>query len=452
MEMITLSHSSASTKNDLDSFIFKDTVRTKKFIDPAEQVNGIDSIHSGDTLRTQVQLFFRWDKDFIDSTYMSNRASLSKLEELLSYKRLRAIDSIQIIAYASPEGPPLYNLRLSERRGKEVKKILLWKFPQLDKDRIAFQGMGENWEGLHQVVENDPDVPSRLKVLQLLNLPLSLAERDRRLQAMDRGVPYRYIFNKYYKRLRNASSIYLSIIPRPAADMPRMRFDLPLNIEQPASPAYIHIEQTFPSYRYIRPFAVKSNLLFDVAGVPNIELEFPIGKHFSLMGEWMFPWWGGLGNRGGVAPLPKYTEQFTMQMLSGGLEARYWFPRSKRLDHKAREWGDYNPLVGWFIGLYGGAGLYDLQLHGDGMQGEFYIASGVSGGFAHPIGKYFHMEYSLGIGYMATRYYRYTPMDGHKVVIIRPDGRHDRRQQSWFGPTKAKVSLVWIPRFKIKNK
>lgn len=139
-------------------------------------------------------------------------------------------------------------------------------------------------------------------------------------------------------------------------------------------------------------------------------------------------------------------------MLSGGLEARYWFPRSAGLDRKARKWNDYNPLVGWFIGIYGGAGLYDLQFWGDGIQGEFYIASGISGGFAHPIGKYFHMEYSLGIGYLATRYYRYTPLDGHKVVIIRPDGMYDRRQQSWFGPTKAKISLVWIPRFKVRIK
>lgn len=432
----------------------KDTVRSIRVIDPAELVNGISSFQAGDTLRTSVQLYFRWDKNVIDSSYMSNKASLLKLEELLSTKHLRTIDSIKIKAYASPEGPPLYNQRLSERRGNEVKKVLLWKFPYLPANRIAYQGMGENWEGLEKVVREDINVPSREKVLELLRLPLSLYERDKRLQAMDKGIPYRYIFNTYYKRLRNASSIYLSIITKPKAELPLLPY-LPVYIPEagPEMMQRMDVEPIVPdSFRYIRLVAIKTNLLFDAGLMPNIELEFPIGKRFSLLGEWTFPWWGGLGNDGGVSPVPAYSEKFTMQMLSGGLEARYWFPRSKRLDRYSRKWGDYNPLTGWFAGLYAGAGLYDFQFGGKGIQGEFYIAAGISGGFAHPIGKYFHMEYSLGIGYLSTRYYRYTPLDGHKVVIIRPDGMYDRRQQNWFGPTKAKISLVWIPRFKVKTK
>ena len=86
------------------------------------------------------------------------------------------------------------------------------------------------------------------------------------------------------------------------------------------------------------------------------------------------------------------------------------------------------------------------------MQGEFFIASGISVGYAHPIAKHWHMEYSIGIGYLDTQYYNYTPLDGHKVVKILSNGQYDRRKQKWFGPTKAKVSLVWIPRFKLKNK
>lgn len=429
---------------------YVDTLKIKT-TDPAEVVNGIDSTRNGDTIHVQVQLYFRWDKDVIDTTYMANPASLHKLQNILSRKQLRAIDSIKINAFASPEGPPLYNLRLSERRGNAVKKLLTSRFPHLEADRISYKGWGENWQGLYEVVTNDPLVPSRDKVLQLLDMPLSLVEKDRRLQAMERGIPYRYIFKTYYKRLRNASSIYLSVIPRPTAEMPLLPAMQEFGIERPGQLLPL-VPRVQDDYKYIRPFAIKTNLLFDIGLMPNIELEIPIGKSFSLLGEWTFPWWGGLGNDGGVSPVPVYSEKFTMQMLSGGAEARYWFPRSRRLDKHARKWGDYNPLVGWFIGLYGGAGKYDFQFGGDGMQGEFYIASGISAGFAHPVGKYFHMEYSLGVGYLATRYYRYTPMDGHKVVIIRPDGKYDRRQQSWFGPTKAKISLVWLPRFKVKVK
>ena len=38
-------------------------------------------------------------------------------------------------------------------------------------------------------------------------------------------------------------------------------------------------------------FALKTNLLFDVAMMPNIEIEVPIGKRWSINGEYMFPWW-----------------------------------------------------------------------------------------------------------------------------------------------------------------
>lgn len=193
-------------------------------------------------------------------------------------------------------------------------------------------------------------------------------------------------------------------------------------------------------------------MLFDLATLFNVELEVPIGKHFSVMGEWIFPFWGGLGNRGGVAPLPAYSESYTLQMLSGGLEGRYWFPRAKKIDKRARKWGDYNPLNGWFLGLYGGAGIYDFQRHGKGMQGEFYITTGISGGFAHPIGRHLHLEYSLGIGYLSTDYYNYHAENGLKVVDLLPDGAYDRRKQTWFGPTKVKVSLVWIPQFKVKKR
>ena len=38
-------------------------------------------------------------------------------------------------------------------------------------------------------------------------------------------------------------------------------------------------------------FALKTNLLFDAALMPNVEIELPVGKHnrYSLNGELMFP-------------------------------------------------------------------------------------------------------------------------------------------------------------------
>lgn len=52
--------------------------------------------------------------------------------------------------------------------------------------------------------------------------------------------------------------------------------------------------------------AVKNNLLYDLALAPNIEVEIPIGKRWSLNTEYKCPWW--LNSK----------HDFCYQLLSGG--------------------------------------------------------------------------------------------------------------------------------------
>lgn len=174
------------------------------------------------------------------------------------------------------------------------------------------------------------------------------------------------------------------------------------------------------------PFALKTNLLFDVALMPNLEVEFPLGSSWSVAGEWIFPWW--LGKR----------SQKCLQLLCGTLEGRYWL--GDRLK--------YRQLTGWFAGFYTGAGLYDLEWKTKGYQGEFFLAAGLSSGYAHTINKSgsLRLEYSLGIGYMQTKYRKYIPVNGGEILSWQQDGRY-----SWFGPTRAKVSLVWLIDFKSRK-
>lgn len=168
--------------------------------------------------------------------------------------------------------------------------------------------------------------------------------------------------------------------------------------------------------------AVKTNLLFDVATAMNVEVEIPIGRRWSIAGEYIFPWWLWEGR------------QYCLQTLSGNLEGRYWFG-----DREERP-----QLTGWFAGLYAGAGYYDFELGDHGYQGEFYIAAGLGGGYAHTINRSgtFRMEYSVGVGYLNTKYRRYTPSqdaDERWHLIRRSSGNI-----TWVGPTRARVSLVWM--------
>lgn len=167
-------------------------------------------------------------------------------------------------------------------------------------------------------------------------------------------------------------------------------------------------------------FALKTNLLYDAVSALNLEVEVPIGNKWSVAGEVIFPWW--LWKK----------KQIALETFSGNLEGRYWFGDREKQD----------VLTGWFAGVYGGGGYYDLEWKKKGYQGEYYSV-GFTGGFTHKIGKNLRMEYSLGLGYLGTKYRKYkacySPEEDDWNLLKINSGNN-----KWVGPTRVKISLVWM--------
>lgn len=159
----------------------------------------------------------------------------------------------------------------------------------------------------------------------------------------------------------------------------------------------------------------KNNLLYDIALAPNIEIEVPIGRQWSLNAEYKCPWWSDS------------SKEICYQLLSGGIESRFW------LGNRTRR----RQLTGHFIGLYAEGGIYDFQYKGDGYQGKYYGAAGFSYGYSIPVSRHLAFEFSLGIGYLTTKYRKYTPYE--ESLVWTSSG-----QYNFIGPTKAKISLVWL--------
>ena len=176
--------------------------------------------------------------------------------------------------------------------------------------------------------------------------------------------------------------------------------------------------------------AVKTNLLYDAVSVLNAEIEVPIGNSWSVAGKYIFPWWTTKNNGNAV------------QINAVSLGGKYWLGSKEKRNIIPK-------LTGWNIGLYIGAGLYDLQIKNNGYQGEFLIAAGTTCGYAHAINrnKSLRLEYSLGLGYMKTNYRYYEGMEDNKFLVWQYDGKY-----SWIGPTKIDVSLVWMISRKVKHK
>lgn len=170
-------------------------------------------------------------------------------------------------------------------------------------------------------------------------------------------------------------------------------------------------------------WAVKTNLLWDALLAPNVEVEVPIGRkrRWTVMGEWWNPWYTWRHN----------SRAYQVQLF--GAELRRW----NRIPDRCHE-----VMTGMFWGVYSAWAKYDLEWNSHGNQGEVY-SLGITAGWATRIARHLHLELSASLGgfYSPLRHYHGMFDDTHLIW------QHNDHI-FYVGPTKLKVSLVWmLPRF-----
>lgn len=417
--------------------------------------------------KSEVVVYYRYDKHSIDHHYLTNPEAFATLDSIF-YHKAHAIDSIAIVAHASPEGRTVYNQWLSSKRAASMKGFLKVKYPKVDFSNLKTYARGEDFEGLIRMVEADKDVPYQKQVLKILRQKNKHADvRMKELYKLRGGTPYRYIRKNILPWLRTATTciIYYNaealaadesmavILEQPIGLQPsgvgvgslisnltlegfvpapvRMRSEALVSeqpqrkggdvaSEQPAGVGDAAFAEGEGEGGVDHLVAFKTNLLFDAVGAVNVSAELPLGKRFSLEGSWTFPWY-----------LDREW-QWCYQLLWGEVEGRMWLGERTRA----------NRLRGHFVGLYAGGGLYDFQWREkDGYQGEFFLAAGLSYGYSFSLGERWRMELEFGIGYLESNY-------RHYFHVVEPNGDHTLVRDNvsgkfgYWGPTKAKVSLV----------
>ncbi len=383
------------------------------------------------SVEDKVEIYFRQDIHKIEADLGDNKERLEQLTTLLNKvtaDSLANISKIEINSWTSPEPGVEYNQKLSKRRSEALKEYIMERWDIPDSLLIA-TGRGIAWDKLRTIVAASEEVKYREEILDILdNTPeetwrrvnpndrwLTLVDsRLKQLMDLKGGRAYKWLYDNVFPELRYGSqvSLFYKYSPQIAQHTSVDKIIQMPEIEIP--------EITLQPWSDRDPIlALKTNLLFDAVTVLNVEVEVPIKERYSVLAEWNFPWWVAKDN--GSA----------LEILSGSLEARYWFG----------DRSDKPKLTGWFGGIYGGGGLYDLQWNNNGYQGEFFIAAGLSGGYAHTINKSetLRLEYSLGLGYLKTNYRYYEGRLDNQYLVWQYDGRY-----TWMGPTKAKISLAWM--------
>lgn len=271
------------------------------------------------------------------------------------------------------------------------------------------------WGEVYRWVIADENVPDKEEVLMLIRYHYGSFDRlAELLRYLNGGKAYTYLLQFVFPRI-GRYTIKPEELPVAAMRVPERILPMAYIDAGVLVPAVLMEKEgkADSSRRVI--VALKNNILYDLALAPNIEVELSIGKRWSLNTEYKCPWW--LNSK----------HDFCYQLLSGGMEGRCWLGNRQKRDR----------LTGHFIGLYAEGGIYDFQLRGDGYQGKYYGAAGVTYGYARQLARHFSLEFSLGIGYLTTEYKKYTPYEGD--IVWTNSGRYN-----FIGPTKAKVSLVWL--------
>jgi hypothetical protein len=168
-------------------------------------------------------------------------------------------------------------------------------------------------------------------------------------------------------------------------------------------------------------FAVRTNLLYDLAVVPNVGAELYIGGRWTIGADLFFTW------------LSSEKRNWCWQGYGGYFAIRRYFgPLSKRTAFHSKL------LSGHHLGVYALGLTYDVEFGGRGYQAEkLGFGGGVEYGYSLPIGRRLNLDFSIGVGFQDGEYKTYEPMDDHFVW-------QSTNKRHWFGPTKAEISLKWL--------
>ena len=166
-------------------------------------------------------------------------------------------------------------------------------------------------------------------------------------------------------------------------------------------------------------FFIKTNLLYDLLTMVNVSVEVPLSKRLTVEATVVYPWWRNTA------------KHKTLQLRYVALTPRFYFKNSGA------------PFSSLFTGLSVGAGSYDLQWTRRGVQGKLWHIAPTFG-YSHHISRRWKMEYSASVGYVQTKYTKYTQTSNT------PYGEIKVRDYPWVShvlrtvlPISLNVSIVY---------
>lgn len=361
---------------------------------------------------------------------------------------------IKVVGYSSPDGSAAANEKLSLARAQNVKDYIV-KNLGYPPDKISVSSGGVDWEKFSATVEYSYFGDDKSSVLEILrNQNLSSAQKKHALLALDGGRTWQFLKGD---QMLSLCSVVVTLedeeLPQEKPQEPEKPVvtEEPVVVEEPVEPERPVVveeepveEPEAPVEEPVKPvtqepetepvkeseifsktakpqtvlFGVGTNLLFDAVSGVNVSLDIPVGKHWDITADYIFPWW------------KDRSKSFAFQLAHINLGARYYF--------KPWERRDQNVMRGWFASASVGAGYYDFALwNPTGVQGE-EIKLSVGGGYTWALSPWWRLTAELGVGPVFSQYRIYNAEAPDRLVV---QGQYSN---VFLRPTAAKISLTYL--------
>lgn len=148
---------------------------------------------------------FKVSSSVLLNNYANNQNELDRLNNLLNQQVSQdsplKLDRIEVVGYASPEGPIEFNKQLAEGRALTLKKYILKNYPIIPSDKIVIKNGDIDWNGLVKLVDRS-DLKNKEQVINVIQNNEKNSDLTRKLSELDNGNTYIYLLTNIYPKLR----------------------------------------------------------------------------------------------------------------------------------------------------------------------------------------------------------------------------------------------------------
>ena len=376
-----------------------------------------------------VEVYFRQSATQIDPHYRNNEAVLRRFIDAVNESRC---DKVRIVASVSPEGLDVVNERILKERAATIQKwINIYSTKPVD---YVVEYKGIDWERLIKLIEERKEsryLPCRAEVLDILrntpehvaDKPIGYSWRFAKLAKLQNGDSYIWLKRYLFPELRYATAEFVvSLDVVDDASIQQIADDSTSSDEAPSLPPPLPSEGQSTDLVEDKSnafcVALKTNMLYLLAAVPNLGIEMHMGGGWSLAANWQYAWWSN------------DTACWYHRIYGGDVALRKWFGKQAAS----------TPLSGHHLGIYGQMATYDF-VFGKGRIGQladkWSYGGGLEYGYSLPAGKALRFDFTLGVGYFTGIYKTYELQDECYVW-------QQTLKRNYLGPTKAEIALVWV--------